>query len=406
MPSTAVRRGLYWSDSTRTWHYEFRMKIPGAARDKWNGDTGHPLVGDAREWVRRFKARLKKAEVGWEVAGPAATLAQGLALWLEAHAGTSPGHQANVRRAVQLHARTLLDTPMDQIREGDLEQLRVGYLATQGRGHNEARLPHGPAGADKMVHHLRLVLAWCGQRGHGPGAPPKPAPLWAQERVKAVVWPEQVQAFIAEADRGGPDHAAKGPRLIPHSATALRLMVALGLREEEALGARWEWFDTRRQVYVVGRSKSGSVRQVPVPEWLSDHLENLRATQKDPRKGLILPVGLDKDGQQLPHQRGFTTKPVARCAAKLHIHGLTPHRLRATFATAHFEAGTPLSQIQQMLGHEDPETTMGYIVQRPKDQAEAQEKVAQAMGFQTSPPTVPEKTITVKLKRVLRVKTN
>ena len=401
MPSTRVRRGLYWSDHTRTWHYEFRFE--GIKR---NGDTGHALERDAREWLGRFKASLKKAQVGWEVPGPALPLAQGLALWLEAHAGTSPGHRTNVRRAVELHARELLDTPMDQIREGDLEQLRVGYLATQGRGHNEARLPHGPAGADKMIHHLRMVLAWCGQRGHGPGAPPRPAALWAQERVKAIVWPEQVQAFIAEADRGGPDHAALGPRLIPHSATAIRMMLALGLREEEALGARWEWFDTRRQVYRVGRAKNGAVREIPVPEWLSDHLENLRAIQKDPRKGLILPAEVDKEGRQIPHRRRFTAKPVARCAGKLHIVGLTPHRLRATFATSHFEAGTPLSQIQQMLGHEDPETTMGYIVQRPKDQAEAQEKVAKAMGFQTSPPAVPEKTITVKLKRVLRIKTN
>ena len=63
--------------------------------------------------------------------------------------------------------------------------------------------------------------------------------------------------------------------------------------------------------------------------------------------------------------------------------GLHPHRLRASFATTHFEAGTPLSQIQQMMGHEDPETTMRYIVQRPKDQAVAQERVSELMGFKS-----------------------
>jgi len=38
-----------------------------------------------------------------------------------------------------------------------------------------------------------------------------------------------------------------------------------------------------------------------------------------------------------------------------------------------------------MLGHEKPETTWGYILQRPKDQAEAQDKLGRAMGF-TDPP--------------------
>jgi len=49
------------------------------------------------------------------------------------------------------------------------------------------------------------------------------------------------------------------------------------------------------------------------------------------------------------------------------IDGLHPHSLRATFATAHWEAGTPLSQITAMLGHRDPNTTMIYINQRPRD---------------------------------------
>jgi hypothetical protein len=33
------------------------------------------------------------------------------------------------------------------------------------------------------------------------------------------------------------------------------------------------------------------------------------------------------------------------------------------------------------MGYRDPATTMRYIIQRPKDQAEVQEWVAQAVGF-------------------------
>ena len=37
-------------------------------------------------------------------------------------------------------------------------------------------------------------------------------------------------------------------------------MGTLGLRENEALGARWEWLDRRRQVYVVGEAKDRALR--------------------------------------------------------------------------------------------------------------------------------------------------
>lgn len=409
MPSSNVRRGLYWSETTHTWHYEFRLKVPGAEKsEKFNGDTGQVIEADARIWLAAFKKRLHDEAVGLQpqAGQPSPALRRGLALWLAAHEACSEGHQANVRRAVEIHAKHLLDTPMDQIREEDLELLRVRYLKETGHGFQGAELPHSEAGANKAVHHVRLVLTWCGQRGHAPAVAPKIKPLNAQGKVKAVVWPEQVQAFLAEADRGGYDHAAIGPRMIPHSATAIRMMLGLGLREEEALWARWEWLDTRRQVYVAGKTKGGRVREVPIPSWLAEHLEGLRALQKGPKKGLILPAGLDDDDQQVPHDRLFTTKPVARVAAVLKIVGLTPHRLRATFATAHWELGTPLSQIQQMMGHKRPETTMKYIVARPKDQAEAQEKVAKAMGFTSYPPTVPERPATFTIKRVLRVKAN
>lgn len=73
------------------------------------------------------------------------------------------------------------------------------------------------------------------------------------------------------------------------------------------------------------------------------------------------------------------------------IHGLHPHVLRATFATAHWEAGTPLSLITAMLGHEDPQTTMGYIRQRARDAKKAQTKVAESMGLAPSPSRVPRK---------------
>ena len=386
MKPRKLRRGLWFSEKTKTWHYEFKHE-----GQPYKGDTGHALEKDARNWKAKKIEALKNLEVGLDPPkAPAPTLAKALVEWCEAHQGVSSDrHVVNVTRAVELHAAALLDTPIDAITLRDLEKLRSAYLLGTGTGYHEARLTHTEGGANKALFHLRLVLTWCGKHDLGPREVPRLAPLAAQEGAQGIVWPEQVQAFLAEAWKGGQDHKAK-VRQLPHSATAICLMLGLGLRENEALGARWEWLDTRRQVYVVGRAKSRRLREVPLPDWLARHLAQLRATQGHPARGLILPASLDEEGKQIPHGPGFTTKSVVRCAAALKIIDLTPHRLRATFATTHFETGTKITQIQQMLGHRDPATTLRYIVQRPKDQAEAQELVAAAMGFASGPPTVTE----------------
>lgn len=75
-----LRRGLWWSDTTRTWHYEF--KYGGQPR---KGDTGHVLEKSARDWIIEKKKTIKNAEVGiLPPPGPALTLAQALAEWRQA----------------------------------------------------------------------------------------------------------------------------------------------------------------------------------------------------------------------------------------------------------------------------------------------------------------------------------
>lgn len=41
--------------------------------------------------------------------------------------------------------------------------------------------------------------------------------------------------------------------------------------------------------------------------------------------------------------------------------GFSPHRLRHTFASEHSEAGTDLGILQELMGHESPATTKGYV---------------------------------------------
>lgn len=320
----------------------------------------------------------------------APTLSKALDAWEKVQTGqVGDLYVVNMRCAVCTHAKDFLETPVDQLDNLAIMKIRAAYLACDGVGYRtgqdwEAVRKHTEGGANGVIKMLSALIGWCVEAGMITARPFKVKKLRPQPKPEGIVWPERIQEFYAEADRGGPQHVAKDPkkraaqvRPIPHSAIAIRLMGGLGLREEEAVGALWEWLDRRRNVYIVGESKDRALREIPVPEWLMEFLEGIRNGKES---GLILPA---KDGR--PHHKNFTQKPVDRIAAKLEIPGMTPHRLRATFATTHFEAGTKLSQIQQMMGHEDSETTMGYIVQRPVDQAEAQERVAELQGFKKSP---------------------
>jgi len=357
----------------RVYHYHFTQ-----GGRTYGGSTRCEHRSAAEAWMQRFRENLAMEQVGIRMARALPTLAQTLEEWNRAQTGAAADrHRANVRSSLELHLVELLLLPLDQISTEIVENARTAYLGCKGRGHRpgqegEWALEHTVGGANKVVQHLSSVVGWAVRRGTLPALPFKLSPLKAQENVEPVLWPEKVQAFLVEADQG--HKLLVHP--FPHAATAMRLMLQLGLREAEARGARWEWLDRRRRVYTVGQAKSREVREIPVPSWLLDHLDRVLGPTTAAPIGLILPA---EDGAA--HRPGFTAKPVDRCSALVGVPGLHPHRLRASFATTHFEAGTPLSQIQQMMGHSDPETTMGYIVQRPKDQAVAQERVAELMGF-------------------------
>ncbi len=343
---------------------------------KYKNQTIHESTGCEHKATAEQVLKRKREDLALQAAGlisaiDTPTLGDALNSWCTAQENVMvPAHIGNVRAALQLHFKNLLPLRLNEITTSVVESARAEYMRSKGRGRRpgqgEWELSHTAGGANKIVQHLSSIIGWAISQGWIEKRPFDLKPLKAQERTKAVVWPEQVGPFLNAADEGRHEH----------SATVIRMMIGLGLREEEALGARWEWLDQRRKVYIVGASKNRKIREIPLPDWLFEHLTAFRKEGGNPTDGFIL---LAKDGK--PHRKGYTEKPVDRCAASLGIIGLHPHRLRATFATAHYEAGTPLSQIQQMLGHRDPETTLRYIVQRPHDQAEAQRKVAAAMGL-------------------------
>ncbi len=149
--------------------------------------------------------------------------------------------------------------------------------------------------------------------------------------------------------------------------TALLAMLAeLGLRVGEAL--RLDVEDLRhnrghRTVTITG--KGGKRRELPIPAPLSRDLDaylDQRAEKEGRDAGeLSGPLFTTATGKRVDQPAAF--RLVRRIAAAANIPGadqLSPHSLRHTAATAALDAGAPLRDVQDMLGHADPRTTRRY----------------------------------------------
>ena len=182
--------------------------------------------------------------------------------------------------------------------------------------------------------------------------------LRIQKKPRVTVPASRLLAFFAAIDEES--HT-------PHVPIILRVMVGLGMREGEVLGMRWEWLNSD-QTYTVGKSKGREARVLPLPRWLWDLL---MAMPNKSNQGWVFPA---TDGE--PHRSQYCKKVLIRVCKKMGLGNLTQHRLRATFATFHAEAGTPLMDIQGMMGHRSISTTMLYVEQSLENRRKAQDALS------------------------------
>jgi len=377
MPATSVKNGLYWSDHSQTYHFEFRQN-----GKKRNGDTGQCRIGPAREFLATLKAEAAHEKAGiLPVKVP--TLEQALKKWAEAERGSLTDKHIKDRLVrVRMHCKSVLGLPLNLLTTEKMDALRAAYLAGEWQGEGWAKARHRtPGGWNVVRRHVFAIINWCIDRGLLVARPFKSKPIKIQEKLRPTLWPEDAARFLASVNATTKSQDIQ---------TAIRLMLHLGLRENEALGAVWEGFDARQGVYRPPKAKNREVREIALPPGFLDHL---RSVHGDGRQGLIIP------GAYGPHPPAYTKRAIARAGEAIGIVGLHPHALRATFATAHWEAGTSLAQITAMLGHKEPSTSMKYIRQRPLDASKAQAKVAEAMGVAYAVPQQSPRDSTKRKKR-------
>ncbi|WP_439951565.1 tyrosine-type recombinase/integrase [Planomonospora sphaerica] len=92
------------------------------------------------------------------------------------------------------------------------------------------------------------------------------------------------------------------------------------------------------------------------------------------------PLLTREDGRPFDRWRITTALRRAATAVGVDPARLTPHTARATAATLALDAGVPLADVQELLGHASPVTTQRYTRGRRKLDSHAAYRMAALLG--------------------------
>ncbi len=336
----------------RYWHYCFKVegKVFRGSTHVTDHATAEKILAD------------KRREVALSLRGlfhRMPTVRELLAQWLEVHRTVfSTKHLVSVEGCMRLWVLPSLgDRRIDMVNTQDMLDARQGILDA-GRS---------PVTANLMVRTVRLLWGFAIKLGYLESRPFQFSQIKVQRKPRPTVPASVLPDYLAEMDRSRN----------PHVPVMIRVIIGLGLRESEVLGMRWEWFDPVQRTYCVGKSKTKTSRTLPVPQWLWESINQMPRTLSP----WVFPA---EDGA--PHRPAFLRKPLARAACKLGLGRVSAHRLRATFASLHAEFGTPITEIQGMLGHLSITTTMIYVEQSLENKRKAQDSMGRRLGLMVEAP--------------------
>ena len=351
--TTGYINGLMLHEGPKGKAYYYQFKFAG---EVYRGSTDTAIEREAIAFLEALKTELREKKKRLEVTRRGLpTLYKVYEDWkTEMTSTASPAHMKSVDSYFRLHIAPHLGIlKLNQVSTAQVEKCRATYLDGGGT--------HG--GANSLLIALNALFGWAIRHRLIATKPYAVKKLKVQRKPRPVLPGGLAPKFLTAIDRATNVHVR----------AAVRMMVGLGLREDEALTARWEWLDTHRATYTAGKTKGREAVALDVPDWLLAYLKGLRPKKAE---GLMFPA---EDGE--PHRAGFTRKAVARASKAVGLK-LTPHRLRATFATLHSDAGTAPAEIQRMLRHKNITTTQRYIETGRRGMETAQRRVAEMMNLQ------------------------
>lgn len=328
--------------------YYYRFQLDGCRVERSTREVSR----DAAERVAEEAFRVAQLRARGEEPEP--VLSELVEMWAKARAGSlEPRTIEGVCRFVRLHMKGIHSLPISQLTTQRVEEARAEYLASG----------HAKSSANQWMKDLRLLVKWAISCRMLRTMPWSVKPLKAQQKPKPVLPDHLASSWLAKVEELSQGEPAVGQ--------AVRIMLGLGLRVSEASGARWEWLDLQRGTYTPGQTKGREAWPRPVPGWL---LEDLR-----PRAKTFGFICLTREDGPV-HPERIRRWMRAACQA-LGMQRLTPHRLRSTYATLLMESGVPIQDVQQVLGHKDSRTTLGYCKVNMERVVRAQITIADRMGM-------------------------
>lgn len=327
------------------WHYRFQVDLKRVQKS-----TRLRSKDKAQEFAdKAFSDAVVRANGG----EPVPSLAELADKWLQVHRPTvSPAHYRSVEIFRRLHLYDLGAKEIGDIDTEDVELARNQHLGT-----------HSAATANHWLRILKLLTRWAIHRNILKQSPWKVAMLKVQKRPRSILPIDVALAWFAAID--------KATTCQPGIGIAIRMMFGLGLRENESITARWEWIDWNRKTYTPGITKGREAEPVPLADWLASYLAPMKRAEG--------PISSKVDGSLFAP--GFHRKAIRIANTSCSIKGITPHRLRGTFATLLSEAGVPIQTIQAVMRHKSPLTTMAYLEKNRDMAAAAQTKIGEKIGF-------------------------
>ena len=164
----------------------------------------------------------------------------------------------------------------------------------------------------------------------------------------------------------------------PWQRALVMLLVFTGIRRSEAAGIQLEDLDLERGLLLV-RGKRDKQRVVPLtPETVAALQEYLACRRPTPSRALFI----TRQGEALASPGRAINRMLERILrrAGLADQGITPHKLRHTFATHLICNGVDVRTVQELLGHADLQTTGKYLHSDTRTKQAAVGKLAGLLG--------------------------
>jgi integrase/recombinase XerC len=179
--------------------------------------------------------------------------------------------------------------------------------------------------------------------------------LTKQQMEALLIAPMQPLAAPKRKNAGRPISAG----ICYRDVAVLETIYSCGLRVSELCGLRADDIDWSGQIVRV-RGKGKKERLVPVGEPALKAIDNYWRTLKEPPSGQ-LPVFFAETKKPAPLQPVQLARRLKQFLVIAGLDpGLTPHKLRHSYATHLLDAGADLRSVQELLGHAHLVTTQVY----------------------------------------------